>query len=114
MLVFIQSEGMALGPPRIRLRDGKMNFVGARVTEARLKAKPKITQDQMCARIADITRGRWTPIRQDIYKIEQGTRLISDLEMLALAAAVECEASWLLYGDDKQTTTKLAAIVFEM
>lgn len=90
-----------------------MNLVGARVAEARRKAKPKITQDQICARIADITAGKWTPVRQDIYKIENGTRLVSDLEMVALAAAAECEVNWLVFGDRAQErTAEMVAKIF--
>lgn len=60
----------------------------------------KITQDALCARIAQVTNGKWIPDRQEIYRIEDGRRIVSDLEILALATVLECSASWLLIGDD--------------
>ena len=38
-------------------------------------------------------------------RIEQGTRLISDLELLALAAALERDPAWLLLGDATEIST---------
>ena len=35
----------------------------------------------------------------EIYRIEAGTRIVSDLEMLALAQALECRPMWLFLGE---------------
>ena len=88
---------MALGPPRIRLYNGHMNLVAARVKAKRREAK--LTQDQFAARISDATLGKWIPSRKDIWRIESGSRLITDLELTGLSAVLKCSAAWLLYGD---------------
>jgi hypothetical protein len=49
-------------------------------------------------RIALATAGKWNPEWRDIVRLESGTRLVSDLEMLALASALECDACWLFLG----------------
>lgn len=88
---------MARGAPRLRTADGKVNQVAGRV-RTRRKAL-KLTQDALCARLALETEGRWNADRMEIYRIEAGTRIVSDLEMLALARALECRPMWLFLGE---------------
>lgn len=88
---------MPRGGPRLRTRDRKLNQVGPRVRERRHILK--LEQDAVCARIARATEGEWNPAWQDLSRIENGARLVSDLEVLALADALECGACWLLTGD---------------
>jgi hypothetical protein len=55
-----------------------------------------VDQDELCARIASVTGGEWSPGWQDISRIENGARIVSDLEIIAIAHALECDPCWLL------------------
>ena len=88
---------MARGAPRLRTADGKVNQLASRVRERRTHLK--LTQDALCARLALATAGGWNPDRMEIYRIESGTRIVSDLEIIALAEALECQPMWLFLGD---------------
>jgi transcriptional regulator with XRE-family HTH domain len=91
---------MPRGYPRITV-GGKKNQVGERVRERRTELG--MTQDGLCARIAMITDGiadtAWIADRRELARIEQGERMVSDLELTALAQALECDACWLLVGE---------------
>lgn len=87
---------MPRGEIRIRTEDGDLNQIKSRMRERRKKLK--MTQEMLCGRVADVTAGRWVPARMDIVRIENGGRIVSDLELLALAKALECSPSWLLTG----------------
>ena len=87
---------MPRGTPRLRTSDNKINQVGERVKQRRQELKVK--QDELCARLARLTTGEWAPAWQDISRIEHGVRIVSDLEILMLAEALECRACWLLVG----------------
>lgn len=88
---------MPYSGPRLRTPDGKANDIGPRVAARR--AEVGLKQDEMCARIAYATAGRWSPGWQDISRIENGARLVTDIEIKVLAEALECSAAWLLVGD---------------
>lgn len=88
---------MPRGGIRIRTADGKMNLVGDRVGSRRRDLR--LEQDELCARIALCTEGRWNPAWQDMSRLEHGVRMVTDLELLALAKALECSPCWLLLGD---------------
>ena len=88
---------MPRGGIRLRTAEGKMNQIGPRVRERRHELQ--IGQDELCARIARVTEGAWVPAWQDISRIEHGARLVTDLEILALAQALECSPCWLLTGE---------------
>jgi transcriptional regulator with XRE-family HTH domain len=68
-----------------------------------LRKALKLTQDGLCARIAHVTQGAWNPDKQEVFKIEAGQRLVSDLEVVTLANALECDACYLLIGEEKNT-----------
>src|ERR1051326_7783056 len=85
---------MPRGTPQLRTADNRMNIIGTRGKERRKGLK--WNQDTLCARIAFVTNGAWSPEWRDIVRIEGGTRKVSDLELLALAKALECSAAWLL------------------
>ena len=87
---------MARGAPRLRTAEGKVNQIADRV-RTRRKAL-RLTQDALCARLALETNGGWNADRMEVYRIEVGSRIVSDLEILALARALECAAEWLLSG----------------
>lgn len=91
---------MPRGGPRLRTRDKKLNQVGPRVQEYRQRLG--LEQDAICARIAAATEGEWNPGWQDLSRIENGARLVSDLELFALSLALECDVCWLLRGDGSE------------
>jgi transcriptional regulator with XRE-family HTH domain len=69
------------------------NVVGKRVREARKQAKPPITQKDLVARLQVLGL---KVDQSTISKIEQGTRPVSDFEVVALAKALKVSAAWLL------------------
>ena len=93
---------MPRGPERIRTADGKLNGIYARVREAREMAG--LTQSQLAARIG--TQSGWVPSREDINRVERGTRIVSDLECQVLASALGCDAAWLVFGTASATRTE--------
>lgn len=71
----------------------RMNIVGERVKQARLKHKPPLTQDQLSGRLSVIG----VPIdRAGISKIEIGLRSVLDYEVKAFARVLGVSAAWLL------------------
>jgi transcriptional regulator with XRE-family HTH domain len=91
---------MPLGGARLR-QEGRSNVSGLRVRERRLALKLK--QDMLCGRIATVTDGEWNPDRLEVLRIEQGTRTVTDLELLVLAKALDCTFAWLLTGEGATT-----------
>lgn len=88
---------MPRGSPRLRTSEGKLNQIGPRVQQQRERLV--LTQDALCARLAQATTGGWNPGWQDISRIENGARLVSDLEIMLLASVLECSATWLFSGE---------------
>jgi transcriptional regulator with XRE-family HTH domain len=87
-------KSMPRGNPRLRTANGDQNLVGPRV---RIRRKElKLTQETLCARLALLTEGRWNPSPGDIYRIQTQTRIVSDLELVALATVLDCDLLWLL------------------
>lgn len=91
---------MPQGGPRLRAKDGKLNRVGGHVRQRRKQLK--MQQRALLGRLADVTDGGWNPTPQEILRIENGTRTVTDTEIIALAAALTCDPCWLLTAlDDK-------------
>ena len=88
---------MGRGPQKVRDEHGHMNQIAPRVQQRRRELD--LTQDLLCARIADVTGGQWNPSRKDVGRIETGTRIVSDIEMLYLAQALSCTPCWLFIGE---------------
>jgi transcriptional regulator with XRE-family HTH domain len=88
---------MPRGGRRLRTEQGKMNGVGSRIKERRHQLG--LEQDELCARIASLTNGGWNPAWQDMSRIENGVRTVTDLEVIAFAEALECSPCWLLMGE---------------
>ncbi|MBB6050729.1 helix-turn-helix domain-containing protein [Armatimonas rosea] len=93
---------MPRGAPRLRTEQDQQNLVGPTVKATRKQLA--LTQDALCARLATATSGRWSPTIFDIYRIESQRRIVSDMELLALAIALECDLYDLL-GTTKEATT---------
>ncbi len=69
------------------------NLIGDRVREARHRRNPKITQIDLLARLA--IRGVYME-STSISKIESYKRPVSDIELVAIAEALNVNILWLL------------------
>ena len=70
----------------------KRNIIGARVRQARKAAKPPITQVDLVARLQVL--GMMID-QSGISKIESGSRPVLDVEVVALAKALNVSVAWL-------------------
>jgi transcriptional regulator with XRE-family HTH domain len=64
------------------------NIIGARLRDIRRTARPRISQEDLCGRVAS---DNVTLTRTQIAKIEAGTRPVFDYEAAALAKALGVE-----------------------
>lgn len=69
------------------------NLIGERVKITRLKNIPKITQNDLLARLA--VRGIELE-KTAISKIEAKTRPVTDIELVAIADALKVDILWLI------------------
>lgn len=92
-----QNQRMPRGDARLRTESGELNQIAERLRTRRRVLK--LTQEQLCGRLAGVTNSRWIANRKEIVHLEAGTRIVSDLELLALAQALDCSAGWLLSGE---------------
>ncbi len=77
------------------LEGKRINIVGERVKEARLRRSPPMTQDQLSGKLALLGV---SIDRAGISKVEIGQRGVLDYEVKALAKALAVTAEWLLSG----------------
>ena len=75
------------------IRVSNKNIIGDRVRLARNKAIPKITQNDLLARLE--VRGIMLE-KTAISKIEAKTRPVTDIELVALSDALGVSVLWLL------------------
>lgn len=71
---------------KTKRRKSQKNVVGAEIRRLRLAARPRVTQEDLVARLE--IRG----LRMDrttLLRIECGNRKVTDVEMLAIAAALK-------------------------
>jgi transcriptional regulator with XRE-family HTH domain len=69
------------------------NLIGERVKEARSKAQPTITQDELSKRLSKLGV---SIDRAGVAKIETGIRGVLDFELVALAKILAVKVTWLL------------------
>lgn len=70
----------------------RRNIIGRRIREARLKAKPRISQDDLAGRLA----GRGIVLDQTaISRIERQQRYLMDYEVAAIAKSLKVSVAWL-------------------
>ena len=97
---------MPKGEIRLRTAEGHLNQLADRMRMRRRSLK--MTQEAFCGRIASVSEGLWVPARMDVVRIENGGRIVSDLEILTLAKALACSACWLLTGEGDLAPPKLS------
>ena len=73
------------------------NLIGRRVKQARLAARPIVSQDDLSGRLA--VRGV-TLDQGAVSRIENLTRYVMDYEALAIAKCLKVPVGWL-YGEKK-------------
>lgn len=69
------------------------NLIGRQVRLARERSRPPLTQAELTALLAT---QRVRLGRVGISKVENGTRAVTDIELVALSAALGVSISWLL------------------
>ncbi len=69
------------------------NLVGERVKEARVGAKPPLTQEELSKKLSKLGV---SIDRAGIAKIETGIRGVLDFELVALTKALGVKVTWLL------------------
>jgi len=73
------------------------NIVGKRIREARLKAKPTISQDNLVGRLA----AKGIIVDQSaISRIERQERYLMDYEIVAIAKSLRVTVGWL-FGEKR-------------
>ena len=89
---------MPRGGERLRTAAGLLNSIGSRVLERRVSMG--LTRDQLAARLTTETAGNpcgeWIASEDEIYKIQAGKRMVSELEVKALARVLGCSILWLM------------------
>lgn len=75
----------------------KKNIVGVRVKKARKAAKPPITQNDLVARLQ---LHNMNIDQSGLSKLESGQRPVSDIEVVAIAKALNVSVNWLLEGEN--------------
>ena len=74
----------------------KKNVVGGKIRAARLAESPPATQQDLSARLE--VHGV-TLSASSIGKIENGTRPVTDLQVIAFAKALKVKPEWLIQQD---------------
>ena len=89
---------MSTRASRLLTEAGLKNQIGNRCRDRRMEIK--LTQDGLCGRLAAVTQGGWIADRQEIGRIENGSRYVTTLELEALAQALDVTVEWIMAGDD--------------
>lgn len=71
---------------RIRAKDGKLNVIGPRIRQLRRGLSPKVSQEDLAGRLASLG----VPLdRTAVNKIERRQRMVSDVEIVAIARSLK-------------------------
>jgi HTH-type transcriptional regulator, cell division transcriptional repressor len=72
---------------------GRNNLIAERIREARRRTKPIVSQVDLSARVKEYG----VQLNQaSISKIERGVRIVTDVELLAIAKALYVPVGWLV------------------
>lgn len=79
------------------------NLISRRMRLARLHAQPRVSQEDLAARV----QAYGVTLNQaSISKIENGTRIVTDVELRAIASALAVSVGWLVDEDDLFAETR--------
>jgi hypothetical protein len=82
--------------PRPRSAEGRMNLCGPAIRERREALG--LTRPEFIKRLSNATEGRWSPSEADLVNVERQTRTVTDIELVACAAALGIPVSDLISG----------------
>ena len=85
---------MPRGDKRLRTPDGKLNAIYARLQFVRDQSE--LTQAATAAAIQNSSE--WEPLREAVNRILRGDRLVTDIELCAIADSLGCNPIWLMFG----------------
>ena len=74
------------------------NIIGSRVRQARDNHNPRLTQEQLAARLQILG---WEISRSGVGKIESGIRQVTDVEVKKISEALGVSIGWLFGEDDE-------------
>ena len=74
------------------------NIIGSRVRQARDNHNPRLTQEQLAARLHILG---WEISRSGVGKIESGIRQVTDVEVKKISEALGVSIGWLFGEDDE-------------
>ncbi len=80
-----------------------LNIIGKKIVTARKKAVPRITQKDLAARLE--VQGIHIE-RVGISKIEAGNQRVNDIEIAAIAKALNVTVAWLFGEETSRKTIK--------
>ncbi len=73
------------------------NLIGPRMRLARRKSQPRVSQEDLAARV----QAYGVPLTQEmVSKIEQGARIVTDVELKAIASSLAVSIGWLVDEDE--------------
>jgi len=72
------------------------NIIGSRVRQAREDHNPRLTQEQLAARLQILG---WEIGRSGVGKIESGIRQVTDIEVKNISEALGVSIAWL-FGEE--------------
>jgi transcriptional regulator with XRE-family HTH domain len=78
---------------------GQRNIIGKRIREARRRAQPMVSQEDLAARLA--RKGVFFD-RSAISRMEAERRFVRDYEALAIADCLKVSIGWLFGREEKE------------
>ncbi len=78
---------------------GQRNIIGSRIREARYRASPVVSQEDLAARLA--AKGIYFD-RSAISRMEAEKRFVRDYEALAIADCLRVSIAWLFGREGKK------------
>ncbi len=81
-------------PRRLRTKEGLLNQIGPQLR--RIMDSRSFTNDDVCIAVSTVTKGEWVMQPIDVTHLLSGRRIVSSVELIAMAKALEVRASVLL------------------
>ncbi len=77
------------------------------MAHGRIRFTRQCTQDGLCGRLSVVTEGRWVADRQEIGRIENGSRYVTTLELAALARVLDVTIAWIMEVDGADARSEI-------